>query len=356
MGLESFKASDTWLYNFKQRNRIVTRKITKLLSRRDVANLPNVSTNINQYRLETRDLIGNYAPNQIFNTDQSGFNVELLSGRTLTNKGEKSVFSTINQSRSHTHSYTIQPLFRMDGVLAPQLLIVLQEKDGVLGPIVSRDLFTHPEIYIKATTSGKVGKQILQEWFADIFFPQIEHEAVLILDSLSTYKNKAYFDQVKPNTVSYHFSIIPPGLTPSCQPLDVYFFRLYKAMIRRISDYINFNRPEIKLHIRNTILKLQACVYFQFRSPRFIDCRRYAWYKSGLLEDFDRSIRFPDPNKYCFPENILTRKCASQSCPKICYIQCSWCQKSLCFDHFFSTKLHINDNEFLKFHYCNNYV
>lgn len=314
-----------------------------------------VSKSIIAFRTQTTDLINGYPLSQVFNTDQSGFNIEFLSGRTLTNKGEQIVKSSINQSHSKTHSYTIQPMLRMDGVLPPRILIVLQEKGGVLGPQVKQPLFEHPEILIKVNSSVKVGKIILKEWFAEAFFPLIEREAILILDSLSTYKNQALFDQEKPDRITYIMSAIPAGLTGTCQPLDVYFFRLYKAFARYISDYINYNKPDIKLHLRNTILHLQSCVFFQFRSPRFNDCFKYAWFKSGLLENFDRWLRFADPNKFCFPENIFEFECTSQACGRTCFIRCSWCNKTLCFEHFFNSPCHPNDIEFLKFHYCNKY-
>lgn len=111
---ENFKASKSWVHKWKKRNNVVSRKVTKTLSRKQIASLPNVQEDIQQYRNQVRILSEDFQPGQIYNTDQSGFNIELLSGRTLTTKGEKMVYSSMNQSASETHSYTIQPTISMD--------------------------------------------------------------------------------------------------------------------------------------------------------------------------------------------------------------------------------------------------
>lgn len=161
VGYKSFKASKYWLHKWKKKNNIVSRKITKVMSRKQIQSLPDVAEKVNKYREEKRALIAKYQPNGVLNSDQSGFNFELLSGRTLTEKDDKKVVSSIHQSHSGTHSYTIQPLISMTGHLYPRLLIVLQEKSGKLGPVVLQNLSTHPEILVLANSSGKVTKEIL---------------------------------------------------------------------------------------------------------------------------------------------------------------------------------------------------
>lgn len=273
----NFKASKSCFNNqWKKWHSVVSRKVTKTLSRKQIATLPNVKAQVEKYRDEVRELTKEFQPHQIYNTDQSGFNIELLSGRTLTTKGEKLVYSTINQSNSETHSYTIQPIISMGGVQVKKMLIVLQEPKGHFGPNVEKNLFRHDEIYTTANSSGKVSKAILKDWFKVVYFPSVSNQSLLILDSFPTYKDREQIDEEMPQNKTYSVSTIPPGLTGYCQPLDVSFFRQYKSFHRRVSDYINFHRPEIKLHARNTILKLQACTIFIFRSPRFDKFREYA--------------------------------------------------------------------------------
>lgn len=325
------------------------------MSRKQIQSLPDVAEKVNKYREETRALIAKYQPNEVFNSDQSGFNIELLSGRTLTEKGDKKVVSSIHQSHSGTHSYTIQPLISMTGHLYPRLLIVLQEKSGKFGPVVLQNLFTHPEILVLANSSGKVTKEVLKEWFTEIYFPSFNSKSLLLLDSYSGHKDLKDIDKLLPQNKTYQVSQISPGITGFCQPLDVHFFRSYKSFHRQVSDYINNHRPDLKLYERNIVLKLQACTFFQFRSPRFIEFIKFAWFKAGLYEIYDRAQFFEDPMEYCFYKTVDMNKCIAENCSEICFIRCSWCKKMLCFDHLFHKKIQSNDRSFLQFHYCNTY-
>lgn len=159
-----------------------------------------------------------------------------------------------------------------------------------------------------ANKSGKVSKDIFRQWFAEVYFPAAGRNSLLILDSYTVYNDRTEINKDKPRSAKYEISVIPP---PKCQPLDASYFRTYKQTVRVISNYIHFHRQDIKLHLRNTVLKLQACVAFHFRSPRFITFMKYAWYKAGLLEDFDRSSRFINPLQYCLDKNLMTMECCA---------------------------------------------
>lgn len=95
----------------------------------------------------------------MFNTDQSGFNEELLSQRTLEIIGTTKVFSTIRSKHSATHSYTMQFLITADGELKAPAFMIHQEDKDEFGPEVSRKMFRHKEVYVVASTSGKIKKK-----------------------------------------------------------------------------------------------------------------------------------------------------------------------------------------------------
>lgn len=140
-------------------------------------------------------------------------------------------------------------------------------------------------------------------------------------------------DILLPRNKTYQVSQISPGITGFCQPLDVHFFRSYKSFHRQVSDYINNHRSDLKLYERNIVLKLHACTctFFQFRSPRFIEFIKFAWFKAGLYEIYDRAQFFEDPMEYCFYKTVDMNKCIAENCSEICFIRCSWCKKMLCF-------------------------
>lgn len=100
------------------------------MSRTQIHSLRDEKSKVSNFRTETKAKISRYALKDVFNSDQSGFNIELLSGRSLTYRGSADVISSVQQSHSSTHSYTIQPLISMSGELNQRLLIVLQEKKG----------------------------------------------------------------------------------------------------------------------------------------------------------------------------------------------------------------------------------
>lgn len=68
---------------------------------------------------------------EILNTDQSGFQLMLHWQRTLEICESKTVQGFAQSISTTTHSYTICPIFSMDGTLFGPMLIVLQEPKGI---------------------------------------------------------------------------------------------------------------------------------------------------------------------------------------------------------------------------------
>ena len=73
----------------------------------------------------------------IYNSDQSGFRPELLSGRALATKGEKKIERAVQSVPSTTHSYTVQPIVSAGGKILSPLLLVLKEPKQT--PIVTSE-------------------------------------------------------------------------------------------------------------------------------------------------------------------------------------------------------------------------
>lgn len=353
--MASFKASRHWLKNWQKKYAIVSRKITKVVSKKNATPqaTEQVQQELEQFRRNFKAAVEGRDKSTIFNTDQSGFNPEMLSGRTLEVKGTHKVFSVIRSQHSRTHSYTAQFMISASGELKAPLFLILQEVGGVFGERVARTMLRHVEAYVVASSSGNITKKILKKWFLEVYLPNAGEDSVLLLDSLSTYRDRVEIDREKPDDQDYTIITIPPGLTGHAQPLDVYFNRPYKHFIRTISDHINFNHEEIKLHVRDTIIKLHVLVHNQFRSPRFKRFIKHAWKKSGLIdaeergEDDDDVPYFDDPNGYCFHKlNILENACATCD-KKPSFIRCAWCTKYFCFEHFYG--------DFNNFHFCEQY-
>jgi len=126
----NFKASETWANSFKRKHNIVSRKITKFVSQKDVTEKETIEDKALDFVLESRELFETHAGDTIVNTDQSGFELEMHAGRTLDVKGVKKV-EIIAQSKSAlTHSYTIMPTVTASGKLLEPLYMVLREDSG----------------------------------------------------------------------------------------------------------------------------------------------------------------------------------------------------------------------------------
>jgi len=341
--LSSFKASATWILNFKRKYRIVSRKITKFVSRsaqRDKEQLQiacqefiaTVKSNINLFELEN-----------IYNADESGFNLELHSGRTLTTQGVKTVESIAQSLSATTHSYTIMPIISASGQLKSPLYLVLKEASGNFGPRVEESLFRPANVYIAASKSGKLTTQHFQSWFTNVFVPVTGSFSVLLLDSWSGHCPASLQEFIPKKDKDIRILTIPKKTTGMIQPLDVYGFRLWKNFVRTFSDRVMLLNYDINLHLRNNIIKLQSLTHIQLSSPRFHNLFKYAWYKSGYIEE--RPPQFETPVDFCFNGKDIQEIPRCSICGAPAVIRCSWCKQYFCMQHFFE-----------EYHNCEHFV
>jgi hypothetical protein len=337
--VKDFKASNNWVWKFKQKNRIISRKITKLITSKHNNENTKSQEMAKDFVEKVKPLIINHGPQSIYNTDQSGFNYEIHSGRTLEIKGTKHVEAKFQSISSSTHSYTIQPTISADGKLLNTLLVVLQENDNKFGPVVQKNIFKAPNICVIPSKSGKLNKEHLITWFKDVFFTNSGQQSVLLVDSWTTYKDTKAINNIKPNEHEFKMLTIPAHTTHLVQPLDVYCFRFWKNFVRRFSDRVLLDDMDINLHQRNNIIKLQSLIHNQFSSPRFYNCFKYAWFKSGYTEI--RPGPFKNPVEFCF---VITDKNCDK-CDDINFIFCAWCKLSFCFNHFF-----------INYHFCDVFI
>ena len=71
--------------------------------------------------------------------------------------------------------------------------------------------------------------------------------------------------------------IIPPKTTKYAQPLDVFFFRLYKIYAKRITDFIKLRSSNMqpKLHDNFFIMKLHSVIQNQLSAEAYRPMLRY---------------------------------------------------------------------------------
>lgn len=325
--LASFKASTWWVNSFKKNNRIVSRRVTKFVSFRHIETVEEIENSAAILHVQLQnDVYPKFTHDQIFNTDQTGYNYEMTRDRTMDLIGARQVHVQVMNTFATSHSYTIQPLVSMDGKLLPKLMIVLQEKDGQFGPQVQRALQKPPNVFLTCSRSGKVDTNILKQWTENCFAPFVNKQACLIVDSFSSHRNRELF--LIPDK-DIDVRIIPPGATSIMQPLDVFFFRQWKSFTKRFTDRVLIDGLDIPLHERNVIISLHALIHNQFRSPRFSAMIKYAWKKSGFPVEVEM---FDHPDNVIF--DTLLETCSLTNCKSSSFILCSWCQKHFCLFHF----------------------
>jgi len=125
---------------------------------------------------------------------------------------------------------------------------------------------------------------------------------------------------------------MPPKTTPNIQPLDVYYFRMWKNFVQVFSDRVLVDSLPILLYQRDNILKLQSLVHNQFSADRFVDFTKHSWHMAGYVDE--RRGKFTTPNAYCFPGD-LPDECGMGGCQEGSFIRCAHCMVVLCFSHFF---------------------
>jgi hypothetical protein len=341
--LKNFKASIGWIWMWKKTHSIVSRKITRVVSNKYSLDQRAVSDTAIEFVKQVRDVLDSHPSRQVLNTDQSGFKKELHSGRTLDFRGRKSVESVVQSVNATTHSYTIQPTISMDGELMSPLLICLQEAGGKFPRTVT--IFQAPNIHPVASASGLMTKNLLiNEYFKEVLFPAAKEDFLLLVDSWGTYKDQDAIVCVEPDNKTMTLMQIPPKTTGIIQPLDVYFFRMWKDFIRKVSDRILLDRLEVNLFQRDNILKIQSITHNQFSASRFKNFIKYAWFKAGYIDQ--RPEAHVTPVQYCFEMDIFEQNCQKLIGDGVCevatFIRCSHCELRLCFSHFY-----------FDFHYCN---
>ena len=81
------QASTSWIDKFEKEYNIVSRKITKIVGHKARIDAQKIDESITKFRSEVSPIIEITQPELIYNTDQMGINLELVSNRTLNIKG-----------------------------------------------------------------------------------------------------------------------------------------------------------------------------------------------------------------------------------------------------------------------------
>ena len=164
---------------------------------------------------------------------------------------------------------------------------------------------------------------------------QTPNDLLLIVDSWTCFKDHETIQSLVPEGKRLTIRNIPPGATSIIQPLDVYFFRIFKDFIKRVHSFIMAYSSEFIIHHRENILKVLEVVWNQFCNPCFQPFLQYSWRKIGYIDGADQP--FYTPVQICFPSDVA-QDCQHLGCTSVSFIRCSYCANYLYFNHFVINK------------------
>ncbi len=94
MNFDNFTASPYFILNFKKKYRIVSRKVTKIVTKKQKENEGIITRAAKDFINDSKSHFTNYDLDNVWNTDQSGFCYEYYSQHTLDYCGIKMLFKS----------------------------------------------------------------------------------------------------------------------------------------------------------------------------------------------------------------------------------------------------------------------
>jgi len=331
LGLTSFKSSASFIYRWKLRNNVCSRKVTKFVSHRNVLTQEQKRIEAERFASKVKAIIQTegIAHKNVFNADQTGMPYEIYSNRTLSHRGERSTFSHVQSMSSTKHSFTAMVLISADDKLADKTLLCLQEIGGRFGPEVERRLYRPPNIALTCTRSGLSTDSTYKWWVDTVLANNIrpDQKSLFIADSWAPHRNVENYEALVSHGDEFRYEIIPPQTTSMCQPLDVYFNRQLKNLDRMITHPLRtkFGQRH-SVFQRNTAIRIMSLIQFSLSAPIFEPMIRYSFLKSGLI-DQERE-EFKSANQVCRVQSVAT--CYNFACDERVDMRCAWCANSFC--------------------------
>ena len=75
-----FKAFNWWVWRFKQTHQITSRKDNQFITRKTLGDMKKLKVNAENFVNEVKPYITQYGTEDVYNSDQSGFQLETYSG------------------------------------------------------------------------------------------------------------------------------------------------------------------------------------------------------------------------------------------------------------------------------------
>jgi hypothetical protein len=164
-------------------------------------------------------------------------------------------------------------------------------------------------VLVTCSSSEKLTTSLVEYWCDHVLLPSLGQRKKFFLISdcwEGQTDGKGLYDHI-PGRTSLE---VPTKTTDRIQPLDIFFNRQMKVIPRRLYDRVLLDELDINMSERNNIIRLMSLTHNQLSSEIFRPMIQVCF-------SFDAAI------------------CAVSPCDAAPFICCSWCEKPLCFSHFF---------------------
>ncbi|CAF1370406.1 unnamed protein product [Adineta ricciae] len=231
MSLHGFVMSDHRILNFKHEHNICSTKIIKVVTKRDIVNEAEIKKSADQFVSEVKSLLPYYNEDFVLNTDRAGLQLEFPSTRTLSYQGEKTTLATVRSVNATTHSYTVQPTITLSGKIFGPVYICLKEVNGRMSDNIKANLPQLKNVVVTCSASGKLTTSLVEYWRKECLIPSLTSQSVLLLSDSwpGQTSGKGIYESIK----GLKRLEIPWKTTSTIQPLDVFFNRQWKVIVRR---------------------------------------------------------------------------------------------------------------------------
>ncbi|EGT31220.1 hypothetical protein CAEBREN_15969 [Caenorhabditis brenneri] len=331
-----FLASQSWITRWKQGHRIVSRRVTKFVTRKCFINKDKIEKEAQEFVKNCRSDFSSFSPSMIFNADQCGIQKELYTARALAFLGDKIIERLIQAKSSLTHSFTFMPMLFMDGSLGPKAFMVLAESTGRFPP--TRPIPNCPNLEVRAGKSHIMTKELMKEWLRTcVFIPNNPRKMFMVVDSWPSFKDHVSIQSCVPSGYQATVRNIPPHATSLIQPLDVHWNGPWKNLLKKFTAYaLNFHTDYLIAN-RNNEIWMISLLYHQVSADVFKPFLQYSWKKAGYVDTYSP---FLNPSQFCFGHSG-SEDCYINGCQEYAFIHCARCKNFICFNHFIVLLKHL---------------
>lgn len=212
----SFKASRSWATKFMARNDLALWSKTSMAQRLP-ADLEDKIDSFGDFLRRQREH-DEFEDAMIINMDETPVYFDIVPGKTIDNKGRKSI--RVRTTGSDKRHLTVVLAVSAAGDVLPPMVVFKGIRDIKV---------PHPPGWIVCVQrKGWMDEQLMLRWVSEILVPHTKKDrALLVLDSFTAHKTDAVKKAMrKVNVVP---AVIPGGCTSKLQPLDVSINKPFKV-------------------------------------------------------------------------------------------------------------------------------